>query len=123
MKKVSRSPGRRRGLSSRIDRGGATSRWVVVGGASLVCCALIAVRNGAEQVDSGWAVARPSPLVGSQEPNLEQQLVIRHVLEQTQPEPWLHKPATAQSTIEPKPAAAPRVATRSEGADGWRATN
>src|SRR5437016_4503468 len=98
MKKVNRSAERRHGMAfdSRTGHGSAGERarwrWVTIGGASLVCCALIAVRNGAEQVDSGWAVAIPSALDNNQAPNLEQQLVIRHVLEQTQPQPLLHKP-------------------------------
>src|SRR4051795_12938078 len=129
MKKANRSPNRHRGVSfrTRAARGGANGRvmwrWVVIGGASLVCCALIAVRNGAEQVDSGWAVASPSPIGASQAPTPEQQLVIRHVLEQTQPEPWLRKPSSsqaAQSTTEAKPTTGPRPAARPQAADVWR---
>src|SRR3954451_8113270 len=132
MKKVNRSAERRQGMSDRAHIGQESAgerarwRWTTIGGASLVCCALIAVRNGAEQVDSGWAVASPSPIGASQAPTPEQQLVIRHVLEQTQPEPWLRKPASsqaAQSTTEAKPTTAPRPAARPQAADGWRSVS
>ena len=51
---------------------------------------------GREQVDSGWAVAIPSPLATGSTNNVEQELVIRHVLEQTQ-QPLLRKPESGQT--------------------------
>src|SRR3954462_13568604 len=111
MKTANRRLERHRGIFFRLGtergklRAGATQRWVLVGGASLVCCALIAVRNGAEQVDSGWAVGVPSPLGSGQTPSPEQQLVLRHVLEQTKSQPFLSEAAPGQ--------AAPAQATQS----------
>ena len=100
-----------------------TPRSVLVAIGALACWFMLVVRDGAEQVDSGWAVASPSPLAtGPATPNLEQQLVLRQVLEQTQ-QPLLRARA-------PKPAPQPaagrgqpdlRFAARPESPDGWRA--
>ena len=78
------------------------------------------VCNGAEQVDSGWAVATPTPLGhGSTPPNIEQQIVIRNVLDQTQ-QPLVTKPPVqaAQSSKDHPPGV--RFAVKPEGAEGWR---
>ena len=100
-------------------------RWLFVTFAALSCWGLLAVRNGAEQVDSGWAVAIPSPLAtGAPTFNLEQELVIRHVLEQTR-QPLLRKAPSGSAThaetsgIDVRFAVRPEVSTAS--ADGWRA--
>src|SRR5205085_6201238 len=97
-------------------------RWFLITFAALACWFMLAVRNGAEQVDSGWAVAVPSPLAtGSTPPTAEQQLAIRRVLEQTQ-QPLLRTPAhgqTVQSKTDPTPVGL-RFAVRPDAADGWR---
>jgi hypothetical protein len=90
--------------------------------AALGCWILLAVCNGAEQVDSGWAVAIPSPLAKGPAPvNLEQELVIRHVLEQTR-QPLLRKTPSPQVVASgSEQSAALRFAERPETApDGWR---
>src|SRR4051812_17223641 len=96
MKKVHRSKIRSRRVSSRLECGsfGETARrgWLLVTFVALVWLGVFAARNGAEQVDSGWAVAVPSPLATGSASNPEQELVIRHVLEQTQ-QLRLRKPA------------------------------
>src|SRR4051812_12361901 len=134
MKKANRTKRQRRGISSKLGIGPLREialrvrlRWLMVTFAALGCWITLAVRNGAEQVDSGWAVAIPSPLAkGTAPANSEQELVIRHVLEQTQ-QPLLKKQATGQSSPSARSAATPpaaglRFAERSEpSADGWRA--
>src|SRR4051812_1383643 len=70
-------------------------RWLAVTCATLACLGLFAARNGAQQVDSGWAVAIPSPLATGATNTAEQELVIRHALEQTR-QPLLRKPRSAQ---------------------------
>src|SRR5437764_1105425 len=107
-------------------------RWLLVIVAALGCSLLLAVRNGAEQVDSGWAVATPSPLGnGSTTTTNEQQLVIRHVLEQNQ-QPLLQKatpakaapaqatPAQTAKPITKQTPASARYAARPEVNNGWR---
>src|ERR1700719_4565881 len=129
MKKLNRVTGRRRRVSSKLGFGSLRetaprvrprSLGIIV--TALACWFMLAVRNGAEQVDSGWAVAVPSPLAtGSTPPNAEQQLVIRHVLEQTQ-QPLLRTPAPGQAT-QSKTDHTPvglRFAVRPEVTDGWR---
>ena len=103
MKKANRSTGRRgRGSANRgigSCRAGGLHlklRWLAVACATLACLGLFAARNWAELVDSGWAVAAPSPLANGATNTAEQELVIRHVLEQTQ-QPLLRKPESGQS--------------------------
>ncbi len=131
MKTDNRSKRRRRRVSPRLSFYSVGKRvhprWVFVAVAALGGCALLAVRNAAQQVDSGWAVATPSPLAkGSSAANPQQQLVIRHILEQTQ-QPLLHR-STAAVTTPSTPSTADRskaglrFAERPEAAalDGWR---
>src|SRR3954447_7778463 len=98
-------------------------RWVVVVCATLVCLGLFAARNGAQQVDSGWAVAIPSPLATGATNTAEQELVIRHALEQTRqpllrkPESAIASPAKNGNTDGRLRLAAPPEATT---LDGWR---
>lgn len=128
MKKVCRSTCRRRRVFAKLGIGSfrettlqVKPRWLLVTFAAIICWFMLAVRNGAEQVDSGWAVSVPSPLAsGSTPANPEQQLLLRHVLEQTQ-QPLLRKPAPSQA-MQPAPERTPagvRFAVRPE-ADGWR---
>src|SRR5262245_19306641 len=77
-------------IRGRINRGTFRAcvrpRWLLVTIAALLCWIAFAVRNGAQQVDSGWAVAIPSPVAHNSTPATpEQQIVIRHVLEHIQP--------------------------------------
>src|SRR5437867_3461831 len=77
MKKVHRSKIRHGRVSSELNFGsfgigsfGETAlhgrlRWLFVTCVVLVCLGIFAARNGAEQVDSGWAVSVPSPLARS----------------------------------------------------------
>src|SRR5215213_8025388 len=96
MKKASRLMARDRRVSSKLAFGsfGETAlrvRWLAVSCATVVCLGLFAARNGAQQVDSGWAVAIPSPLATGATNTAEQELVIRHAMEQTR-QPLLRKP-------------------------------
>ncbi len=130
MIKVNRTTGRR---SRVFPKGGfgrlretarrERPRWLLLAVAALLGWTVFAVRNGAEEIDSGWAVAIPSPLAsGSAPANLEQQLILRHVLEQSQ-QPLLRKPApghAAQSKPEHAHADGVRFAVRPEGVDVWR---
>jgi hypothetical protein len=103
MKKAKRSMGRRGRGSANSGIGSyraaglhAKLRWLVVTGATLACLGVFAARNGAELVDSGWAVATPSPLANGTTNTAEQELVIRHVLEQTR-QPLLRTPGSGQA--------------------------
>src|SRR6478735_7025836 len=98
MKKANRSMGRRCRGSANCGIGSyrpaglhVKLRWLAVTCATLACLGLFAARNVAELVDSGWAVATPSPLANGATNTAEQELVIRHVLEQTR-QPLLRKP-------------------------------
>jgi hypothetical protein len=97
-------------------------RWVMATSAAVACGVLWAGTNGAEQVDSGWAIASPSPLAtGSKTHDPHQQIILRHVLEQTQ-QPLLQKPSptsAAQKTTENSHTGL-RFAARDDGEDGWR---
>jgi hypothetical protein len=130
MKKVHRSKIRHGRVSSKLNFGsfGETAlrvrmRWLFVTCVALVCLGIFAARNGAEQVDSGWAVSVPSPLATGPTNNPEQELVIRHVLEQTQ-QPLLRKPTSgsASSVTNGHTEAGLRFAVRPEASsvDGWR---
>ncbi len=76
--------------------------WRTAALAGVVCCTLLAVTHGADQVDSGWAVGVPSPFAKA--PSLSdshQQMILRKVLDQ--PRPLLHSPSprfSAQTTTE-----------------------
>src|SRR3954451_19429562 len=91
-------PNRRSTTAASSRRG----RWVMATFAGLVCCTLLAVTYGADQSDSGWAIAVPSPLGGgSYSTDTHQQLILRKVAEQS--EPLLQKPSpTAQSAAQHK---------------------
>src|SRR3954470_9686028 len=128
MKKVIRSldPGRR--VSPKLVFGsfGETAlrlRWVVVSCATLACLGLFAARNGAQQVDSGWAVAIPSPLATGATNTAEQELIIRHAIEETRL-PLLRKPesAPANPAKNANTDRGLRFAVRPEATtiDGWR---
>lgn len=130
MKKANRSTGRRgRGFAKRgigSYRAGTLHvklRWLVAACIAPACLALFATRNGAEQVDSGWAIAIPSPLANGATSSPEQELVIRHVLEQTR-QPLLQKPKSGQasSAKNGNNEGGVRFAARPEttNVDGWR---
>src|SRR4051812_2821859 len=131
MKKANRSTGRRRQRFAKREISGYRAavlqiklRWLAVICATLVCLGLFAARNGAQQVDSGWAVAIPSPLASGATNSPEQELVIRHVLEQTR-QPLLRKPESGQANAPKKEntEGGLRFAARPESStvDGWRA--
>src|SRR4051812_15861655 len=116
MKKVNRSRLRHGRASAkcgiRRHRAGTLRlklRWITIACAALACLGFFAARNGAEQVDSGWAVSIPSPLATGSTRNAEQELVIRHVLEQTG-QPLLRKPPSGQ----------PNAAANKQGEGGVR---
>ena len=130
MKKVNRSMGRHRRLAAKSLTGSYREaalrmrlRWLFVVCAAIVCMGLFAARNGAEQVDSGWTISIPSPLASGATNSPEQELVIRHVLEQTR-EPLLRTPEAGQaaSAKTGKTEGGLRFANRPEmtGVDGWR---
>ena len=130
MKKANRSMGRRGRGSAKCGIGSYRAaalhvklRWLAVACATLACLGLFAARNGAEQVDSGWAVAIPSPLAKGATNTAEQELVIRHVLEQTR-QPLLRKPESGQasSAKNGNTEGGLRFAERPEATsvDGWR---
>ena len=99
-------------------------QWLFVVCLAIVCLVLFAARNGAQQVDSGWAVGIPSPLATGSTYNPEQDLVIRDVLEQTR-KPLLRKPAIGQSSSATNGSTEGNVrfAARPEtkNVEGWRA--
>ena len=128
MKKANRLLGWRRRVSATRGVGSFSEtalrgrlRWLTVGAAAIGCWITLAVRNGAQQVDSGWAVAVPSPLPASTPASPEQQIVIRKVLEQT-PQQLTRKaaPPTAAQAAAEHAAAGLRFAARPDAADGWR---
>jgi hypothetical protein len=91
---------------------------------AVACCSLLAVTNGAEQVDSGWAIGVPTPLSkGSKTADIHQQMILRRVLEETQ-QPILRNPppsAAEKHAIQHDSGIDLRFAVRPEGVDGWRA--
>ncbi len=103
MKKANRSTGWRRRGSANSGLGNYRAaalnvrlRTLVVTCGTLACLGVFVARNGAEQVDSGWAVAIPSPLANGSTNSAEQELVVRHVLEQAR-QPLLRKPEAGQA--------------------------
>ena len=96
--------------------------------ATLTCCALVAAKNGAQQVDSGWAVATQLPVGPQPHPvDPRQQAILHHLLQQTQISLLPH--ATNVTTIPAADAAAKagissngtlRFAVRPDGIEGWR---
>jgi hypothetical protein len=86
--------------------------------AGIVCCALLAVSHGADQVDSGWSIGVPSPFATAPKSyDTHQQYILRSVLDQTQ-HPLLQNPrptAIAQPENEDRSRSQERIATRPEG--------
>jgi hypothetical protein len=99
-------------------------RWLVVGVVALCCWVLLAVQNGAEQVDSGWAVAVPSPLAPGAVPMTpEQHVAIRHVLEQIQPplrKSGSTQPDQSSQSENDHSSIDLRFAVRPDQMEGWR---
>lgn len=96
--------------------------------ASLVGCGLLVVENGAEQVDSGWAVSTQPPItLDSKHTDPKQQIILNHVLQQIQV-PLLQIPpgpqAPAATNGYEKAASTNqgslRFAVRPDGVEGWR---
>jgi hypothetical protein len=85
---------------------------------ALFGCVALAVENSANQADSGWAIAAPSPLAKGVAVDPQQQLFLRHVLEYSQPQQQQSQPAD-QPANEPARTGL-RFAVRPDGADGWR---
>jgi hypothetical protein len=130
MKKANRSTDRRRrgsangGLGSyRAAALNVRLRALVVTCGTLACLGAFVARNGAEQVDSGWAVAIPSPLANGSTNTAEQELIVRHVLEQTR-QPLPRKPEGVQtnSAKNGNTQGGLRFAARPDtsSVDGWR---
>src|SRR5712671_5657476 len=130
MKTANCSMGRRYRISAKTGIGSYREavlrirpQWLFIVCMAIVCLVLFAARNGAQQVDSGWAVGTPSPLATGSTYNPEQDLVIRDVLEQTR-KPLLRKPASGQPSAAKngKAGVGPRFAARPEASsvDGWR---
>ncbi len=90
--------------------------------AGIVCCALLAVSHGADQVDSGWSIGVPSPFATAPKSyDAHQQYILRSVLDQTQ-HPLLQNPrptAVAPPESEDGSRSQERIATRPEG---WHKT-
>src|SRR6476469_10032017 len=94
-------------------------RWLMAIAAGIVCCALLAVSHGADQVDSGWSIGLPSPFATAPKTcDPHQQYILRSVLDQTQ-HPLLQKPSPSVLGPESEDNAAgqERIAARPEG---WR---
>jgi hypothetical protein len=99
-------------------------RWLLVTFAALAGCTLFAATYGAEQSDSGWVIASPSPLAKSdRSTDLHQQLILRQLLDQMQP-PLLRNPSSTSSaqTSNNQNQTDVRFAVRPDGAEGWRPT-
>jgi hypothetical protein len=102
-------------------------RWLMAAVAAVFCGALWAATNSAEQVDSGWAVASPSPIAtGNKASDAHQQFILRPVLEQSQPL-LVKKPSpppavdtTEKNGAAEKSSTAVRVAARPDSDEGWR---
>ncbi|MCI0332381.1 MAG: hypothetical protein L0228_04060 [Planctomycetes bacterium] len=96
--------------------------------AALVCSALLAVENDAEQVDSGWAVAAPPPITFSaKHASPKQQVILHEVLQQAPGQLLQHGPKTqaANSAKVSEKAIGTgqgslRFAVRPDGVEGWR---
>jgi hypothetical protein len=127
MKKVNRRTARTHAKNAKLGLGKfresalrVRPRSIVVLFAALACWFALAVGNRAEQVDSGWAVAIPSSIGhGSATPSIEQQIVIRNVLEQTQ-QPLVTKPPAQAAQTSNQHTAGVRFAVKPDGVDGWR---
>ncbi len=135
MKKANRTMGRHRWETTKRGAGHSRAgtlrvklRWLAVACAALACLGLFTSRNGAEQVDSGWAVASPSPFAKGSKHNLQQELVLRHVLEQAQqpilqaaPKPQNIANKTDSGQVEQvEPGVRFAVRPEKAGIDGWR---
>jgi hypothetical protein len=97
-------------------------RWLFAICAAIVCLGSLVARNVAQLVDSGWAVSSPSPLATGSG-STQQDLVIRHVLEQTRQPLLTKKPSTQAPTAKNGTTDEDvRFANRAEAAkvDGWR---
>src|SRR5262245_777693 len=128
MKKDNRSGKRRRISATRGKKNYREAalriklRWLFAICAAIVCLGSLVARNVAQLVDSGWAVASPSPLATGSG-SAEQDLVIRHVLEQTR-QPLLTKKPSTQATTAKNGSTQEdaRFANRADApkVDGWR---
>ncbi len=96
--------------------------------ATLVCCELLAVESGAEQVDSGWAIAeRPTITFDTKHASPKQQVILHEVLQQAPGQllPDGRKTQTATVTTGSNKATVKgqgslRFAVRPDGVEGWR---
>ncbi len=96
--------------------------WLLITFVAAAGCTWLAVTNGAEQNDSGWAIAAPSPLAtGGKTANLHQQMILRRLLDETE-RPLLSKPSPTSSAqqVTESGQTGLRFAVRSDGPDGWR---
>ena len=131
MKKANRTMARyrqrfmkRRARGNRMGTLRVKLRWLVIGCATIAGLGLFAARNGAETVDSGWAVAVPSPLAKGAR-HTDQDLVLRHVLEQSHQPILQTAPKVQPAVTDGNPTdGGVRFANRPEKekatADGWR---
>jgi hypothetical protein len=98
--------------------------------AAVLGAGVLVAENGAEQVDSGWAVSTPAPIAnGSKHTHPKQQITLNDVLHHSQtplikipPQPAAAASADANKTTTITPAKQPgvRVAVRPDGVEGWR---
>jgi hypothetical protein len=98
------------------------SRWPLTMAAAAVCGVVFAGAKGAQLVDSGWAVATPTPITSGTTPgDPAHQMVLRQVLEQAQ-QPLLIKrsPSQLPQANTEQSQGGVRFAVRPDGIDGWR---
>src|SRR5262245_31916170 len=90
--------------------------------AAAACCGVLAGAKGAELVDSGWAIATPTPITSKAAPaDPTHQMVLRHVLDQTQQPLLIHRsPSQLPSSQPEQNQSGVRFAVRPDGIDGWR---
>ena len=89
---------------------------------------MLVVENGAEQVDSGWAVSTQRPItLDSKNTDPKQQIILNHVLQQIQVPLLQHPPSTQVPAVtngNENTAATTqgslRFAVRPDGVEGWR---
>jgi hypothetical protein len=102
--------------------GRSQSRWPLTMVAVAVCGGIFAGAKGGQLVDSGWAVATPTPITsGATSDDPAHQMLLRQVLEQTQ-QPLLIKrsPSQLPSAKTEQGQGGVRFAVRPDGIDGWR---
>jgi hypothetical protein len=90
--------------------------------AAATCCGVFAGAKGAQLVDSGWAVATPTPISsGATTSDPTHQMVLRQILEQSQPPLLINRsPSQLSPSNNDQSQGGVRFAVRPDGIDGWR---